>query len=241
MEKDLGMTRRAFAMAIWLTMGFLVVAQPRSHAAERPLLLVSTTSTANFGLFAHLLPLFAAATGIKTRVVAVGTGQALRLARNGDADILLVHDAEAEKAFVAKGYGVGRRAIMYNDFVLLGPVLDPAGVRGMTDILAALRAIAQRRALFVSRGDDSGTHRVERRHWKASGIDIAAASGAWYREAGSGMGATLNIASGLDAYVLADRATWLGFRNKGGLTIFVEGDPRLFNQYGVIPVNPKAE
>ncbi len=233
------MTRRAFAMAIGLTFGLLAATQPQSQAVEHSLLLASTTSTENSGLFAHLLPLFEAATGIKTRVIAVGTGQALRLARNGDADILLVHDAVAEKAFVAKGHGSERRAVMYNDFVLLGPAKDPAGVRGMTDILVALRAIATQRALFISRGDDSGTHRAERRQWKDAGIDIDAASGAWYREAGSGMGATLNIASGLDAYVLADRATWLGFRNKGGLAILVEGDPRLFNQYGIIPVNPK--
>jgi tungstate transport system substrate-binding protein len=231
--------RRVFSVAIWLTFGFLAAIQPQAQAAERSLLLASTTSTENSGLFAHLLPLFEAVSGIKTRVIAVGTGQALRLARSGDADILLVHDAEAEKAFVAKGYGSERRAIMYNDFVLLGPADDPAGVRGMSDIRAALRAIATRQSLFVSRGDDSGTHRAERRQWKSAGIDLAAASSAWYREAGSGMGATLNIASGLDAYVLADRATWIGFRNKGGLDILVQGDPRLFNQYGVIPVNPK--
>jgi len=234
------LTRRAFSKAVWLTVVFLAAAQAPSAAAERALLLASTTSTENSGLFAHLLPLFEAATGIKTRVIAVGTGQALRLGRNGDADILLVHDPVAEKAFVAKGHGSERRAVMYNDFVLLGPASDPAGVRGMTDIRAALRAIAARRALFVSRGDDSGTHRAERRYWKDAGVDTAAASGIWYREAGSGMGATLNIASGLDAYVLADRATWLGFRNKGDLGILLEGDPRLFNQYGVIPVNPKG-
>ncbi len=231
--------RRAFWLAIWLLTGLLAAAPPQSQAAERTLLLASTTSTENSGLFAHLLPLFEAATGIKTRVIAVGTGQALRLARNGDADILLVHDTEAEEAFVAKGYGSERRAIMYNDFVLLGPAKDPAGVRGLADIRAALLAIAAKPALFVSRGDDSGTHRAERRQWKAAGIDIAAASSAWYRESGSGMGATLNIASGLDAYVLADRATWIRFRNKGGLDILAEGDSRLFNQYGVIPVNPK--
>ena len=232
-------TRRVFSTAIWLIFGFLAAIQPQSRAAERALLLASTTSTENSGLFAHLLPLFEAASGIKTRVIAVGTGQALRLARRGDADILLVHDAEAEKALVAKGYGSERRAIMYNDFVLLGPAEDPAGVRGLTDIRVALRAISARQSLFVSRGDDSGTHRAERRQWKSAGIDVATASGAWYREAGSGMGATLNIASGLGAYVLADRATWIGFRNKGGLDIQVQGDPRLFNQYGVIPVSPK--
>jgi tungstate transport system substrate-binding protein len=239
MESDAMFKRGAFPIALWLAFGFLAAIQPQSRAAERPLMLASTTSTQNSGLFAHLLPLFEAASGIKTRVIAVGTGQALRLARSGDADILLVHDAQAEKAFVAKGYGTVRRAIMYNDFVLLGPVGDPAGVRGMIDIRAALRAISARRALFISRGDDSGTHRAERRQWKSAGIDIAAASSTWYREAGSGMGATLNIASGLNAYVLADRATWLSFRNKGDLAIVLEGDARLFNQYGVIAVNPE--
>ncbi len=211
-----------------------------SRAAPRALLLASTTSTENSGLFAYLLPIFEAATGIETRVIAAGTGQALRLARNGDADVLLVHDPGAERKFVADGFGLDRRRIMYNDFVLLGPASDPAGVAGTTDIRAALRAIAKQRAVFVSRGDDSGTHRTERRNWTAAGIDVQAASGAWYREAGAGMGATLNIASGMDAYVLADRATWLSFRNKGSLRIAVAGDARLFNQYGVILVNPKG-
>ena len=208
-------------------------------AAAEDFLLASTTSTENSGLFAHLLPIFEARTGVKTRVIAVGTGQALRLARNGDADALLVHDAQAEKAFVAAGYGVDRRAIMYNDFVLVGPESDPAKVARGTDVAAALRKIAKHRAVFVSRGDDSGTHRAERRYWAAAGIDPTGASGTWYREAGAGMGATLNIASSMDAYAVADRATWFGFRNKGNLTILLEGDPRLFNQYGVIRVDPK--
>ncbi len=204
----------------------------------RDFLLASTTSTENSGLFAYLLPIFEAKSGIKTRVIAVGTGQALRLARNGDADALLVHDPIAEKKFVADGYGVDRRRIMYNDFVLVGPKQDPSRLAGQSDVLAALRMIADKRSLFVSRGDDSGTHRAERRHWATANVDIAAASGKWYREAGAGMGATLNIASGIDAYVISDRATWLSFRNKGNLKILVDGDPRLFNQYGVIRVDP---
>lgn len=209
-----------------------------SAASAKELLLASTTSTENSGLFAYLLPIFEAQSSIKTRVIAVGTGQALRLARNGDADALLVHDPIAEKKFVAEGYGLNRRQIMYNDFVLIGPEGNPAGIANTKDILAALRTIAKTSAIFVSRGDDSGTHRAERRHWAAAGVDAAAGSGRWYREAGAGMGAALNIASGINAYIIADRATWLSFRNKGKLRILVEGDPRLFNQYGVIQVNP---
>lgn len=207
-------------------------------ASAKDFLLASTTSTENSGLFAYLLPIFEAQSGIKTRVIAVGTGQALRLARNGDADALLVHDPIAEKKFVADGYGVDRRQIMYNDFVLIGPTEDPARIADTRDILSALRTIAKTRTIFVSRGDDSGTHRAERRHWAAAGIDADAGSGKWYREAGAGMGATLNIASGIDAHIISDRATWLSFRNKGSLRILVEGDPRLFNQYGFIQVNP---
>ena len=227
--------RIIFSLLAWGTVIGLVLP---SLAAERDFLLASTTSTENAGLFAYLLPIFEARTGIKTRVIAVGTGQALRLARNGDVDALLVHDSTAERKFVTDGFGIDRRRIMYNDFVLLGPRDDPAKVAGLTDILAALRAIAVKRAIFVSRGDDSGTHRAERRLWAAAGVNVAANSGRWYREAGAGMGATLNIASGFDGYVLADRATWLSFRNKGSLHIFIEGDPRLFNQYGVLRVNP---
>ena len=208
------------------------------RAAEGELLLASTTSTENSGLFAHILPIFEAQSQIKTRVIAVGTGQALRLGRNGDADVLLVHDTEAEKSFVAAGYGVDRRPVMYNDFVLLGPQSDPAKVKGGSDAVLALRAIAAAGAVFVSRGDDSGTHRAERRLWRAAAVDVDAVSGRWYREAGAGMGAALNIASSLDGYILSDRATWLSFRNKGNLTVLVAGDPRLFNQYGVVRVNP---
>lgn len=208
------------------------------YAADRALLLASTTSTENSGLFAHILPIFEATTKIKTRVIAVGTGQALRLGRNGDADVLLVHDPVAEKAFVAAGFGVDRRAVMYNDFVLLGSKSDPASIENRTDIVAALRAVASTQSPFVSRGDDSGTHRAERRLWSAAGTDIDAASGTWYREAGAGMGATLNIASSMGAYAISDRATWISFRNKGQLSLLISGDVRLFNQYGIIRVNP---
>lgn len=172
------------------------------------------------------------------RVVAVGTGQAIRNAINGDADVLLVHAKSAEEKFVSDGYGVQRFDLMYNDFVLVGPADDPAGIMGMTDIIAALKKIAQTRALFISRGDDSGTHKAERKLWEDAMVDAAAHSGTWYRESGSGMGATLNVATGMDAYVLADRATWIAFGNKGNYQIAVENDSRLFNQYGVMLVNP---
>jgi tungstate transport system substrate-binding protein len=205
---------------------------------ERFITVASTTSTENSGLFRHILPLFEARTGIAVRVVAVGTGQAIRLARNGDADVLLVHHRPSEIAFVAAGHGVSRRDVMYNDFVLVGPRADPAGLRGITDAAAAFARLAATRALFASRGDDSGTHKAELSLWRAAGVDVAAASGTWYREMGAGMGATLNSAAAMDAYALADRATWLAFRNKAGLEILVEGDPRMFNQYGVILVNP---
>ncbi len=210
----------------------------QAQAGERVITLASTTSTENSGLLTHLLSRFTGATGIKVRVIAVGTGQALRLARNGDADVLLVHHRASEEEFVAEGHGVQRHDVMYNDFVLLGPGADPAGVRGGRDASAALARIADARALFASRGDDSGTHKKERDLWAAAGIDPVAGSGAWYRETGSGMGATLNATVGMGAYALADRATWLAFRNKGDLEVLVEGDERLFNPYGVILVNP---
>ena len=207
--------------------------------AETPALtLASTTSTENSGLFAHLLPQFTQSTGIAVRVVAVGTGQALRIARNGDADVLLVHHRPSEEAFVAEGYGVRRHDVMYNDFVLVGPRADPARLCGLDDAAAALARIAAGRAPFASRGDDSGTHKKELDLWAAVGLDPSAASGSWYRETGSGMGATLNAATGMGAYTLSDRATWRAFRNKGDLEVLVEGDPRLFNPYGVILVNP---
>ena len=207
-------------------------------AADRFITVASTTSTEASGLFGHLLPVFATQTGIEVRVVAVGTGQAIRLAEHGDADVLFVHHRPSEEKFVADGFGVKRFDVMYNDFVLVGPQGDPAGVRGLSDVVVALRRIADAGAAFASRGDDSGTHKAELALWQSAGVDVAAASGTWYRETGSGMGQTLNTASGLDAYALTDRGTWISFANKGNLEIVVEGDKRLFNQYGVILVNP---
>ena len=206
-------------------------------AAERFILLQSTTSTRNSGLFDRILPIFRARTGIAVRVVAVGTGQAIRNASRGDGDALLVHDTGAEEKFVADGHGAARFDVMYNDFVIVGPPDDPAGVAGTRDAAAALARIAGARAAFASRGDDSGTHKAELRLWRAAGIDAAADSGRWYRETGSGMGATLNVGVGMGAYVLADRASWTAFGNKGGHRVAVEGDPRLFNQYGIVPVS----
>lgn len=216
----------------------LVAAAAPAIAGERFITVASTTSTDNSGLFSHLLPLFEAESGIAVRVVARGTGQALKLGRNGDVDVVLVHDRAAEDRFVAEGYGAERRDVMYNDFVIVGPKQDPAGVAGMADATAALAKIAGTAAPFASRGDDSGTHRAEKRLWQAAGIDAAAASGGWYRETGSGMGATLNIAAGMGAYALSDRGTWLSFRNKRDLAVLVEGDKRMFNPYGVILVDP---
>ncbi|MDJ0944547.1 MAG: substrate-binding domain-containing protein [Kiloniellales bacterium] len=207
-------------------------------AEERFILLQSTTSTQNSGLFDAILPGFTAATGIEVRVVAVGTGQALKNARNGDGDVLLVHAVEAEEAFVSEGYGVKRFDVMYNDFVIVGPPADPAGIAGLSDATAALKSIAAARAPFASRGDDSGTHKKELALWRAAGLDPVAASGTWYRETGSGMGATLNVALGMGAYTLTDRGTWIAFKNKGNFGILVAGDARLFNPYGVILVNP---
>ena len=207
--------------------------------AEEPFIVVqSTTSTQNSGLLDFILPGFEAETGIEVRVVAVGTGQAIRNAVNGDGDVLMVHSKPDEEKFVADGWGVERFDLMYNDFILVGPKSDPAAVGGGADILTALTAIEAAEAPFVSRGDDSGTHKAEMGHWSAAGVDPTDASGTWYRETGSGMGATLNVASGMDAYALTDRATWLSFGNKGSLEVLVEGDTRLFNQYGVILVNP---
>jgi len=198
----------------------------------------STTSTENSGLFEHLLPAFSKATGIDVRVVAVGTGQALRLARNGDADVLLVHHQPSERRFVAEGFGVKRHDLMYNDFVILGPADDPASIEGLNDAAAALQAIAESGSPFLSRGDDSGTHKKELELWRAAGLDPGSGGEQWYRETGSGMGRTLNVAGSMNAYVISDRATWLNFGNKGELRVLVEGDPRLYNQYGVILVNP---
>ena len=208
--------------------------------AEAPFILVqSTTSTQNSGLYEAILPQFTAASGIEVRVVAVGTGQAIRNAMNCDGDVLLVHAKAAEEKFVAEGYGVARHDLMHNDFVIVGPETDPAGIAGSTDAAAALAAIAGAAAPFASRGDDSGTHKKELALWQAAGVDPAIHSGTWYRETGSGMGATLNLAAAMGAYALTDRATWVTFANKGALGIAVEGDPALFNQYGVIAVNPQ--
>jgi tungstate transport system substrate-binding protein len=227
--------RRRLFLAI---LALCLLTAGRSHAEERFITVASTTSTEQSGLFGHLLPAFTAATGIAVRIVAVGTGQALDIGRRGDADVVFVHDAPAEERFVAEGFGVRRYAIMYNDFVLLGPRNDPAGIAG-PDVLEAFRRIAAARSPFVSRGDRSGTHQAELRYWRAAGIDLAAVRGAWYREIGQGMGPALNIAAASSAYLLADRGTWLAFKNRGELAILVEGDARLFNQYGVILVDPQ--
>ncbi|MEX2408420.1 MAG: extracellular solute-binding protein [Rhodovibrionaceae bacterium] len=211
----------------------------RAQAQDRYIVVASTTSTANSGLFDVLLPVFQDKTGIAVRVVAVGTGQAIQQAKDGDADVLFVHAKGREEAFVEEGYGVERFDVMYNDFVLVGPENDPAGVAGMNDAVAALTRIAESEAPFASRGDDSGTHTKERSLWKEAGIDLRAASGGWYRETGSGMGATLNTGRAMGAYVLTDRATWIAFENKGDYAVLVEGDETLFNQYGIILVSPE--
>jgi tungstate transport system substrate-binding protein len=214
----------------------LALAGPASAAP--PLTLVSTTTTRDSGLLDHLLPRFEAESGISVRVISVGTGQALALGRRGDADVLLVHDRASEDAFVAEGFALFRRDVMYNDFVLVGPAADPAQLRGLRDASAALARIAERRAAFVSRGDESGTHKAELRLWRQAGIDPRAASGTWYRETGSGMGATLTTANELTAYTLTDRGTWLASRRRGGMVLFVEGGAALRNAYGVLVVNP---
>jgi tungstate transport system substrate-binding protein len=210
-----------------------------AHAAGKFIVVQSTTSTQNSGLFKYLLPIFTKKTGIEVRVVAVGTGQALKNGRNGDGDVLLVHAKPAELKFVKDGYGVKRFDLMYNDFVIVGPPKDPAKIAGMKDAVAALKKIAAAKAIFASRGDDSGTNKKERALWKLTGIDPKKSSGKWYRETGSGMGATLNASVGMGAYTMTDRATWIAFKNKGDFKILVEGDKKLFNQYGVMLVNPK--
>jgi len=227
-------TRRLFCSA--LTVASLLAATA-SHAQERFITVASTTSTEQSGLFGHLLPVFEKTNGIKVRVVALGTGQALDLARRGDADVVFVHDKAAEEKFVAEGFGVKRQEVMYNDFVVIGPKADPAKAAGK-DILEGLRRIEAAKAPFVSRGDKSGTHAAELRYWKAAGVDLDKVKGPWYRDTGSGMGPALNTAASMNAYILADRGTWLSFKNRGELGIIVEGDTKLFNQYGVILVNP---
>ena len=214
------------------------VASVQAYAQEKFIVVASTTSTEQSGLFGYLLPIFSKRTGIQVRVVALGTGQALEVGRRGDADVEFVHDQVAEGKFIAEGYGVGRKDVMYNDFILIGPKGDPAKVAGGRDIVAAFRKIRAAQAAFVSRGDKSGTHSSELQLWKLAAIDPVAGRGTWYRETGSGMGPSLNTASSMNAYVLSDRGTWLNFRNRGELSIVVEGDGRLFNQYGVMLVNP---
>jgi tungstate transport system substrate-binding protein len=208
-----------------------------THAQERFITVASTTSTEQSGLFAYLLPIYEGKTGVKVHVVALGTGQALDVARRGDADVVFVHARAAEEKFLAEGHGVKRYPVMYNDFVLIGPKADPARVGGGKDIVAALKKLEAAQARFVSRGDRSGTHMAELELWKAAGIDIDKAKGPWYRDTGQGMGPALNTAASMNAYILADRGTWLAFKNRADLTILVEGDKRLFNQYGVMLVN----
>ncbi|WP_232628205.1 extracellular solute-binding protein [Methylobacterium sp. Leaf118] len=223
-----------------LTLGLLaaLTAAVPVQAEPSSIVVASTTSTEQSGLFKHILPLFKDKTGIAVKVVALGTGQALDAARRGDADVVLVHDRPAEEKFVAEGFAKARQDVMYNDFVVIGPAADPAGIKGAT-LSDAFRKLAAAKAPFVSRGDRSGTHSAELRAWKEAGVDLAAARGAWYRDVGQGMGPALNTASALGAYLLADRGTWLSFKNRGDLTILVQGDTRLFNPYGVMLVNPE--
>ena len=224
-------TRRLFlAASLCVVLG--------AHAQDRFITVASTTSTEQSGLFGYLLPIYERQTGVKVRVVALGTGQALDVARRGDADVVFVHARAAEEKFLAEGHGVKRYPVMYNDFVLIGPISDPAKVGGGKDIVVALKKVEAAKAAFVSRGDRSGTHMAELDLWKASGIDIDKAKGAWYRDTGQGMGPALNTAASMGAYILSDRGTWLAFKNRADLAILVEGDKRLFNQYGVILVNP---
>jgi len=208
-------------------------------AQSRFITVASTTSTEQSGLFKHLLPIFEKKTGIQVRVVALGTGQALDMGRRGDADVVFVHAKPLEEKFLAEGFGVKRQDVMYNDFVVIGPKADPAKIGGGKDTLEAFRKIRSAQAPFVSRGDRSGTHFAELEIWKAAGIDIAKDKGAWYRDTGQGMGPALNTAAGMNAYILADRGTWLSFKNRGELAVLVEGDKRLFNQYGIMLVNPQ--
>lgn len=226
----------ASLVIVWLGTTATLVGMPAT-AQDKFITVASTTSTEQSGLFGHLLPLFKKDSGIDVRVVALGTGQALDTGRRGDADVVFVHDKVAEEKFVADGFGVSRIEVMYNDFVLVGPKGDPAAAAGR-DITAALKKVADAKAAFVSRGDKSGTHAAELRYWKAAGVELDVAKGPWYRETGSGMGPALNTASGMNAYILTDRGTWLSFKNRGDLAVLVEGDTRLFNQYGVILVNP---
>jgi tungstate transport system substrate-binding protein len=231
------MPRRLLSFVLALCVSALASRAP-AMAEDRSIVVASTTSTQDSGLFGYLLPIFKAKTGIEVKVIAQGTGQALDTARRGDADVVFVHAKSQEEKFLAEGFSVKRFDVMYNDFVLIGPNSDPAGVKGK-DIETALKTIQAKAAPFVSRGDKSGTHSAELALWKQAGIDIAASKGSWYREIGQGMGAALNTAGAMNAYVLSDRGTWISFRNRGDLEIVVEGDKRLFNQYGVMLVNPE--
>ncbi|NKC32039.1 substrate-binding domain-containing protein [Falsiroseomonas selenitidurans] len=222
-----------------LTAGLALGLALPALAQDRSITVASTTSTEQSGLFGHILPLFTRETGIAVRVVALGTGQALDVGRRGDADVVFVHDRMAELRFVQEGHGVRRQHVMFNDFVIVGPAADPAGIAGLRDTAAALTRLAQARAPFISRGDRSGTHAAELRLWRQAGVDPASGRGAWYREVGQGMGPALNTAAAQGGYILTDRATWLSFRNRQDLRILVEGDARLFNQYGVMLVNPE--
>ena len=228
------LARRSALLVIAFTAAFTT----SSLAQDRSIVVASTTSTQDSGLFGHILPRFKEKTGIEVKIVAQGTGQALDTARRGDADLVFVHAKAQEERFVADGFGVRRFDVMYNDFVLIGPQADPAGVKGTKDITAALRKIVDAKAPFISRGDNSGTHIAELNLWKSANLDIGQVKGPWYREIGQGMGSALNTASASDAYVLSDRATWLSFKSRGNLAIATKGDQRLFNQYGVILVNP---
>ena len=210
-----------------------------ANASERFIVVASTTSTENSGLYSFVLPRFSEQTGIEVRVVAVGTGQALHIAQNGDADVLLVHHRPSEDQFISQGYGVTRYDLMYNDYILVGPRDDPASVLSAANVIGAVQRIATNKSLFISRGDDSGTHKKELELWNQSGIDTTKVGNGWYQETGRGMGGTLNMASALDAYTLSDRATWLKFGNKGRLDILFQSDPPLFNPYGIILVNPE--
>ncbi len=225
----------------WLAVAVLISASisQQVFAEEKSIILQSTTSTANSGLYDYILPKFKEDSGVTVNVVAVGTGQAIKNAMNGDGDVLLVHAKPAEEKFVADGFGVKRTDVMYNDFIITGPPADPAGLTGTSDAAAALKKIASTASLFASRGDNSGTHKKEVRLWAAAAVDPQTGSGEWYRETGSGMGATLNAAVGMNAYTMTDRATWISFKNKGDYKIHVEGATELFNQYGVVLVNPE--
>ncbi len=229
------LNRRTLAIA---TVAMFAALSAPAFAQDRAITVASTTSTEQSGLFGYLLPLFKAKSGIEVRVIAQGTGQALDTGRRGDADVVFVHDTPSEEKFVAEGYGVKRVPVMYNDFIIVGPKSDPAGIKGTKDVAAALKKIADAKAPFASRGDDSGTHKAELRLWKLADVDPKS-GGDWYKATGSGMGPTLNTSAAMNAYTLADRGTWLAFKNRGDLEIVVEGDAKLFNQYGVILVNPE--